>query len=1193
MTTSFDTLKHYPLSSSQREIWFDQILHPDVPLYNVGGYMRIEGPIDSTIFEKALNQVIEENDALRIMLVKEKTLATQVFAENVHIKLDFHDFSNHENAQKQAIEWMQHEFVMPFQLYEGLLFRFALCKVSDNCYYWLQKYHHLMADGWGLSLIVQRVAQAYNALAEQTQIEQSYYSYQNFVQKDQAYLNSDKFAKNAHFWREKYQQLPEPLVNYRHTAQFAANQIIPSQKSTLLLKRAFYNQLIDFATANKDKHASVFRILLSALYCYFVRICHRDDFVIGLPQLNRNTAAFKQTLGLFTNVSPMWFRFGRDLSFIELISAIGLELKKSYRHQPFPLSEINQQAGLYKKGRQRLFDLTLSYEKHNYEAHFNGYPTEMLMFSHGFEQSAIGIFIREFSDSQDVRVEFDFNLGAFEHAEIELLKARFECLLHDTFRRPNIPISELQIMPDAEYHKILFEFNETTTDYPRDKTIVDLFEEQVAKTPDAIAVVFENQQLTYQELNRRSNQLAHYLHNIGVKPEVLVGICVERSLEMNIGILGILKAGGAYVPLEPTYPKERLAFIMEDAQASILVTQTSLVSDLPQQKTQLLCLDTEWEIISQSDSKNPVSQVKQENLAYVIYTSGSTGKPKGVAIEHHSAVVLLIWAKEVFTSEEIAGVLASTSICFDLSVFELFVPISWGGKVILVENALHLPTLSADLGVTLVNTVPSAMGELVRTKNIPASVRVVNLAGEVLQSKLVQQIYQQETIEKVFNLYGPSEDTTYSTWALIQKESKEPPSIGCPIANTQVYVLDTHFQPVPIGVNGELYIGGDGLARGYFNRPELTADKFIPNPFKEGTRLYKTGDLARYLPDGNIEFLGRIDHQVKIRGFRIELGEIETLLNQDSTVQEAVVIARDDESGHQRLIAYIVSKLIPERLPLKTSCLVELAHQSPITLTTEDISCEGVCLEGVPQPQIWETGQHVRIRLSVPDVSDELCLEGHIAWCQGQRAGIQFAFTNPSTRVHFGQIIDNLFETQGIIKVIQRTSSAHLRDVLRQKLPDYMIPSSFVFLKAIPLTPNGKVDRKALPQLDGQRADLETAYLAPETEMEQKIARILQTVLQVNQVGIHDNFFELGGNSLLLVQVQEKLVEVLNREVPVLTLFQYPTINALLHYLEEDSPSEQMALKKSYDRAHKAKAAVHQFRKQHKAYVQRNFVQRS
>ncbi len=1187
MTTSFNTLKHYPLSSSQREIWFDQILHSNIPLYNFGGYLRIDGPIDPALFEKALNQVIEENDALRIMLFKAKMLPTQVFAENVRLKLNFYDFSNEKNAERQAMEWMQREFVKPFQLYEGLLFQFALCKVSYNCYYWFKKYHHIIVDGWANSLIVQRVAVAYNALTgEQSDAEQTSYSYRDFIQNDQSYLESENFAKAQHYWREKYREVPEPLIVHRYAAQ---DQTIPSQRSTLHLKRPFFKKLIDFA---KENSSSTFHLILGVLYCYFVRTYAREDLVIGLPTLNRSTTSFKQTVGLFTNVIPACFRFGTNLSFLELIQAIGLESRQGYPHRRFPIGEINRQLGLAQKNRRQLFDLILSYMNNNCDTHFAGSAVEMRLLTHGVEQNALVIFVNEFHKQREVKIDFDYNLSAFDEAEIERLKASFKSLLEDVLQRPHVSIQELNLMPEQELRKILFEFNDTAVSYSLDKTIIDLFEEQVERTPDAIALVFENKQLSYRELNQRANQLAHHLINLGVKPETLVGICIERSLEMVVGLLGILKAGGAYLPLEPTYPNVRLAFMLEDAQVSVLLTQEKLIKKLPDHIEHIICLDTDWKIISLLSRENPISGVSPKNLVYVIYTSGSTGKPKGVMNTHLGICNRLLWMQEAYSLTEADSVLQKTPFSFDVSVWEFFWPLLVGARLVVAkprghQDPAYLVEIIIEQKITTLHFVPSMLQIFVQASGLEncTSLKRVICSGEALSFELQERFFARSHAQ-LHNLYGPTEAAVDVTYWQCQRESHlNQVPIGRPIANTQIYILDHYLQPIPIGVPGELHIAGVGLARGYLNRSELTAEKFIPNPFNNDpkARLYKTGDLARYLPDGNIEYLGRIDNQVKMRGFRIELGEIETLLNQDSTVLEAVVIARDDESGHQRLIAYIVSKLILERLPLKTSCLVELDHQSPITLTTEDISCEGVCLVGVPQT--LETGQHVRIRrLQLPDISDDqLGLEGHIAWCQGQRAGIQFAFTNLSTRVHFCQIIDNLFETQGIIKVMQRTSSAHLRDVLRQKLPDYMIPSSFIFLKAIPLTPNGKVDRKALPQLDGQRADLETAYLAPETEIEQKIARILQTVLQVNQVGIHDNFFELGGNSLLLVQVQEKLVEVLNREVPVLTLFQYPTINALLHYLEEDSPSEHLALKKSYDRAHKAKAAVHQFRKHHKA----------
>ncbi|MEH1778675.1 MAG: amino acid adenylation domain-containing protein [Nostoc sp.] len=598
-----------------------------------------------------------------------------------------------------------------------------------------------------------------------------------------------------------------------------------------------------------------------------------------------------------------------------------------------------------------------------------------------------------------------------------------------------------------EVDQLLLEWQENPAVYVNDICIHQLFEYQVEKTPEQIAVIFEDKQVSYQELNQRANQLAHYLQTLNVKPEVLVGICLERSLEMIVGLLAILKAGGAYVPLDPAYPSERLALMLEDSQLSILLTKQNLLSKLPEYQAHIVCLDRDSEAISQQNQENLTSLVTDKNLSYVIYTSGSTGKPKGVAIEHHSTVALLYWAREVFTTEDLAGVLAATSICFDLSVFEIFVPLSWGGKVILAENALYLPTLLAAQEVTLINTVPSAIAELLRIQGIPASVRIVNLAGEPLQNRLVQQIYTLDNIQKVFNLYGPTEDTTYSTFALVKKGDSIV-TIGRAIANTYCLLLDEQMQIVPTGVSGELYIGGEGLARGYLNRPELTDQRFIPNPFisepggdtkqmvKE-QRLYKTGDLARYLPDGNIEYIGRIDQQVKIRGFRIELGEIETALWQHPDVQEVVVIAKEFSSSDQRLIAYVVLK---------------------------------------------------------PESSD--------------------------------------------------TNVGNLRHFLKQKLPDYMIPSRFVQLSALPLTANGKVDRQALPA-PVQTLNANEKFVAPRTPIEERIAEIWSHVLGLKNIGVYDNFLALGGHSLLAFQILYRIRDIFQVELPMRHFFAAPTISEI------------------------------------------------
>jgi amino acid adenylation domain-containing protein/FkbH-like protein len=503
----------------------------------------------------------------------------------------------------------------------------------------------------------------------------------------------------------------------------------------------------------------------------------------------------------------------------------------------------------------------------------------------------------------------------FEAETIKRLLAQWETVLGDVLAHPERKLSELAILPPQE-QRLLSDWNNTRKEYPHNKTLFQLFEEQVARTPDAEALVCGNVRLTYLQLLSRANGVARQLRTLGVGPESLVGICLERCAEMVTGILGTLKAGGAYVPMDPAYPRERIAFMLEDSKPLVLLTQTSLCNQLPKTTAHVICLDTfdwaaEGKQIAQAPDESAITN-HQSSLAYVIYTSGSTGQPKGVAIEHRNAVAFVSWAKDVFTPKEVSGVLASTSICFDLSVFEMFVPLCWGGKVILAENALALPSLPAANEVKLINTVPSAIRELLRIKGVPQSVRVVNLAGEPLPTSLVNDMYRQTAVQKVYDLYGPTETTTYSTFTL--RKPGEPPSIGRPLSNEQVYLLDSQMRLVPIGVQGDLYIGGDGVARGYLNRPELTAEKFIANPFTHlppgsaaGNRLYKTGDLARWRADGRLEFLGRRDHQVKIRGFRVELGEIETVLKKQSGVGDAAVLAREDQPGIKRLVAYVAS----------------------------------------------------------------------------------------------------------------------------------------------------------------------------------------------------------------------------------------------------------------------------------------------
>src|SRR2546429_1980057 len=571
-------------------------------------------------------------------------------------------------------------------------------------------------------------------------------------------------------------------------------------------------------------------------------------------------------------------------------------------------------------------------------------------------------------------------------------------------------------------------------------------------------------QVSYQTLNQQANQLAHYLRKHRVGPEARVGLCMERSVEMVVGLLGILKAGGAYVPLDPSYPAERLTFMLADAQMAMLLSHSSLKEQLPASSVPILFLDEQPLEAHELQEPDDLPLVSLEHLAYVLYTSGSTGRPKGVAITHRSALSLIHWALQTYRPEQLAAVLASTSICFDLSIFELFVPLSCGGCVVLVDNALQLADLPVAEQVTLLNTVPSVISELLRLQGLPASLHTINLAGEPLTRPVVQQLYQLPFVEQVYNLYGPTEDTTYSTAALLSAQETDRPVIGCPISNTQAYVLDAQFQLVPVGMAGELYLGGTGQARGYLQRPELTAERFVPDPYSrvEGARLYKTGDLVRYRADGVLEFVGRLDHQVKVRGYRIELGEVEQALLEYPAVRDCVVVAREGHGSSQQLVAYVV-----------------LAQQ-----------------------------------------------------------------------------VDEIGEWQ-----------ATLHAYLGERLPDYMVPSHFVLLEALPLTANGKVDRRALPAPEPVAPHAEPQEEpAARTSVEQSLTEIWSQVLRLPQVGIHDNFFALGGDSILSLSLIAQ-ARWAGLQLTVKQLFQAPTIAQLSQLvtpvvasLEQQRGSSQGAL---------------------------------
>ncbi|TBR57179.1 non-ribosomal peptide synthetase, partial [Westiellopsis prolifica IICB1] len=647
---------------------------------------------------------------------------------------------------------------------------------------------------------------------------------------------------------------------------------------------------------------------------------------------------------------------------------------------------------------------------------------------------------------------WEYNTDLFDASTIERMIGHYVTLLEAIVNNPSEHIGQLPLLRESEKQQLLVEWNNTQADYRIDKCIHELFEDQVGRTPDALALVYDNQQLTYHQLNSRANQLAHFLQSLGVGADVLVGICVERSLEMVVAILGILKAGGAYVPLDPEYPADRLTFMLEDASVKVLLTQQRLLANLPTHQAQVVCLDTDIQLISKFCQDNAIATVQATNLAYVIYTSGSTGQPKGVMLSHRSLCNHMFWMQATFPLTEKDKVLQKTPFSFDASVWEFYAPLLVGGQLVLAQPGGHadpayLLKVIAQQQVTTVQFVPSLLQILVEQRGIETcySLKQIFCGGEALPITLQEKLFSNLNVN-LHNIYGPTEaciDATF--WTCNQGTERQFVPIGRPITNAQIYILDEYLQPVPVGVPGELHIGGAGLARGYLNRPELTQEKFIPNPFSKETesRLYKTGDLARYLEDGNIEYLGRIDNQVKIRGFRIELGEIEAVLSQYPHVQANCVIARSDTATDQRLIAYIVAQ----------------AEQTPTT--------------------------------------------------------------------------------------------RELRQFLKSKLPDYMVPSAFVILESLPLTPSGKIDRRALP-IPSQRTPLDT-FVSPRNQLELQLVQIWSKILKLDNVGVKDNFFDLGGHSLLAPYLIAQIKQHFGKDIPLATIFQHPTIEELAIIVQKDT----------------------------------------
>ncbi len=1003
----------HPLSWNQRSLWFLHCLAPESSAYNIAGAARL-GSVSSQALGRALQGLVDRHPMLRATFAETPGGPVQRVAERGEAAFEIVDAAGWSDAEVEAR--LHAAAYRPFDLGAGPLLRAVLLRRGGEAFLALAV-HHVAADFWSMAVLARELG----VLVAGETLPPPAALYTDFARRQERMLEGPEGERLWKHWRERLAGVPQldlPTDRPRgpvRSLRGGALTLPPSPERSEAVHRL------------AATHGSTpFVALLAAWQAVLSRWSGQEEFLAGAPMAGRFAREWSEVVGYFVNLVPLKAGLAGDPEVRELMARTRGTVLDALAHQDFPFALLTERLQPERDpSRPPLVAAMLTFEKApapelaglaafavgvpGVRLDLGGLALESLPLAPPAAQLDLSLTAAEWAEGLAVSLQWDANL--FDETTAGRLLDHFDRLLAGMAAGAIGTVAELPMLAAGERDQILLTWSGAENSPAGTGCLHELFEAQAARTPQATALIVGEERWTYDELNRRANRLAHRLRRLGAGPEQRVGVLMGRSGELIAALLGVLKAGAAYVPLDPAYPADWLAFAKEDARINLLLTEEDAADD-----------------DAGEPEENPEPLAAPGNLAYVMYTSGSTGRPKGVAIEHRAPVERMLWARAAFPAEALAGVLAATSICFDLSVFEIFAPLSWGGTAILANNALALPTLPARGEVTLVNTVPSAMAELAAGE-LPTALRTVNLAGEALAPELAERIYLHPRIERVWNLYGPTEDATYSTGVRVERGATRV-SIGRPLPGTRAYVLDARLQPVPGGVPGELFLAGAGGARSYLGRPDLTAERFLPDPFgaMPGGRLYRTGDLARWLASGELEHLGRLDHQVKVRGFRIELGEIEAALLTYPEVRQAAVTVREI-AGSKALVAYVA----------------------------------------------------------------------------GEEPG---------------------------------PAAAGLRDHLRRRLPEPMVPAFFVLLPALPLTPSGKADRKALPA--PERA--EGNYQAPGTPVEELLAGLWAEVLGLERVGMDGHFFELGGHSLLATRVISRLRGTLGVEVPLRDLFAAPRL---------------------------------------------------
>jgi amino acid adenylation domain-containing protein len=1034
-----------PLSFAQQRLWFLDQLEPGSAAYNMPLAVRLTGQLEREALERAFAEILRRHEVLRTTFHTTLGRPVQVINAEQALALPLLDLSQLPADEREAEmkRLATEEARLSFDLSTGPLLRVQLLRLSGDEHLLLLTLHHIIADGWSMSILTREVAALYRAFdaGESGSLPELPLQYADYAAWQREWLQGEALDEQLQYWREQLSDAPSllelPTDRPRPPVQTQHGARRPIRFSASLSQQ--------LEVLSRRESVTMFMTLLAAFQALLARYSGQQDVLVGTPIAGRTRAEVEPLIGLFVNTLVLRARMDDNPSFRQLLAQVREAALGAYAHQDVPfemlVEELQPERAL---SHTPLFQVMFMLQNVPLEAtELSELSLSLVAVESGTTKFDLTLSLRE--TGEGIYGSLEYNTDLFDEETITLMVEHYERLLDRMVRDPEHRVREISLLSESQRAEVLFDWNQRAAEYPQESCIHQLFQAQVARTPEAVAVSFAGNQLSYLELNRRANQLAHHLRSLGVTTGSHVAICLDHSIETVVCILGVLKAGAAYLPLDPQQPPARLTFMLADAKSTLLLTQQHLGEHFSNTAAQLVCIDTQWDVIAQQSSQELASANTSADTAYLIYTSGSTGEPKAVIISHRSLVNYIYWAARVYLREERLSFALYSSLAFDLTVTSIFTPLVTGNTLFIYSAEDGVPSLLQILDentVGVLKLTPSHLSLLKDRNNHESSVKRLIVGGESLMTSLAREVSESFGGDvEIYNEYGPTEATVGCMIYQFDPEAdvRAAVSIGVPAANAEIYLLDEEMEPVAENVLGEIYIGGDGLAQGYWQRAEMTAERFVPDPFSPdgGARLYRTGDIGRRLRGGDLEYVGRLDEQVKVRGYRIELGEIESVINAHAQVKETLVTAREDDLGEKRLVAYVVGN----------------------------------------------GEEEVR--------TDEL------------------------------------------------------RSYLKERLPEYMLPAAFVVLAEIPLTPNGKVNYRALPEPELIRPELQQNYVAPRTPTEERLTTVFSEVLGIEGVGIEDNFFELGGHSLLATQVISRVREAFNIEVPLRRIFEQPSVAGL------------------------------------------------